>query len=91
MGRARKKTKVSQSNYQGAAMSYLRTPEHRALRAQLIQRWKPWERSTGPRTAEGKAKAAHNAYKGGHRPRMRALMRQVREVLKEHQDCLDSF
>ena len=29
-----------------------------------IRRWKPWERSTGPKTPEGKAKAAQNANKG---------------------------
>ncbi len=29
-----------------------------------IRRWKPWERSTGPKTSEGKANAAQNANKG---------------------------
>lgn len=72
-------------------MSYLRTPEHRALRAELIRRWKPWERSTGPRTAEGKATAASNAYKGGLRPKMRSLAKRMRVVLKEQQECLDAF
>ena len=28
-------------------MSYYRTPEHRAMRAELIRRWKPWEKSPG--------------------------------------------
>jgi len=32
---------------------------------QAIQMWKPWERSTGPRSAEAKAKVAQNAFKGG--------------------------
>jgi hypothetical protein len=44
-------------------MSYYRTPEHRQLRAELICKWKPWERSTGPKTPVGKARVARNSYK----------------------------
>lgn len=33
--------------------------------AEAIKRWKPWEKSTGPKTDEGKAKACRNAFKGG--------------------------
>jgi len=54
-------------------MSYYRTAEHRRLQAELIQRWKPWEQSTGPRTAEGKATSARNGYRGGERQSLRAL------------------
>jgi len=61
-------------------MSYYRTPEHRALRAELIRRWKPWEKSTGPRTAEGKAISALRGYKGGVRQQMRELRRMLREL-----------
>jgi hypothetical protein len=43
------------------------TPERRARQAELIRSWKPWERSTGPRTAEGKGLVARNAWKGGYR------------------------
>lgn len=39
------------------------SPERRARHAAAIQRWKPWEKSTGPRTAAGKARAAQNAAK----------------------------
>ena len=46
------------------------SPEQRQ-RQVLIQSWKPWERSTGPTTAEGKARAAQDAYKGGERQLMR--------------------
>jgi hypothetical protein len=48
-------------------MSYERTPEHRAKRAELIRRWRPWEKSTGPKTAEGKARSARRGFKGGTR------------------------
>ena len=40
-------------------------PERRAAHAAAIRRWKPWAKSTGPRTRAGKAKSAQNAYKHG--------------------------
>ncbi len=61
-------------------MSYHRTPEHRALRAQLIKRWKPWEKSTGPKSPEGKATVAQNAYKGAWREQMRELHKLLRDL-----------
>jgi hypothetical protein len=54
------------------------TPERRARQAARIGNWKPWERSTGPRTAEGKAKVSRNAYKGGTRELLRELGRILR-------------
>jgi len=60
-------------------MSYFRTPEHRKLGAELICRWKPWEQSTGPKSAEGKAKSARNAYRGATREWLRELRRALRE------------
>ena len=69
----RGETKSRRANNQDTSMSYYRTAEHRRLRAELIQRWRPWEQSTGPRTAEGKATSARNGYKGGKRSTLRAL------------------
>ncbi len=37
------------------------TPERRERQRQAIHCWRPWERSTGPRTKEGKARSAQNA------------------------------
>ena len=68
-------------------MSYYRTPEHRRLRAELIQRWEPWEKSTGPKTTKGKAKVSQNGFKGG----MRQQLREVRRVLREQDQVLDSL
>ena len=61
-------------------MSYYRTPEHRRLRAELIQRWRPWERSTGPRTAKGKATTRMNSFRGGLRPLLRAIAKSIRQT-----------
>ncbi|MBI3441835.1 MAG: hypothetical protein HY052_08575 [Proteobacteria bacterium] len=37
------------------------TPEERQQQAELIHGWKPWKRSTGPKTEAGKSRAAKNA------------------------------
>ena len=37
----------------------------REHQAQIIRRVKPWEKSTGPRTIEGKKKSKMNAYVDG--------------------------
>lgn len=37
------------------------TPERRARQAEVIRQTKPWERSTGPRSPEGKAISSQNA------------------------------
>lgn len=39
------------------------TPHLRSRQAQAIRVWRPWEKSTGPRTPEGKAIVAANARK----------------------------
>ena len=65
-------------------MSYFRTPEHRALRAELIRRWRPWENSTGPKSDEGKARSAMRGFKGGDR----AMLREVARVLREQAEAL---
>ena len=54
-------------------MSYERTLEHRLMRSRLIQQWKPWKRSTGPKTTEGKKTAARNVFKGARRPTLQSV------------------
>lgn len=55
------------------------TLERRAKQLAVIMRTRPWERSTGPRTQEGKAIVSKNARQPGSR-RERA---QVREALRK--------
>ena len=56
------------------------TPERRARQAELIRNWKPWERSTGPRTAKGKLKVSRNGYKGNTRRALRNLALALRKL-----------
>ncbi|RDH84387.1 MAG: hypothetical protein DIZ78_12285 [endosymbiont of Escarpia spicata] len=55
------------------------TPERRARQAELIRKWRPWEKSTGPRTPEGKQTVARNAFRGGTWRLLRELARAMRE------------
>jgi hypothetical protein len=48
-----------------------------------IHGWKPWKRSTGPRTPEGKAIVSRNAFKGGKREALRQSMREFRQFMRE--------
>jgi len=56
------------------------TPERKAKHAEAIRRWKPWERSTGPKTPEGKEVSKMNGWKGGERE----VLRQLRATLALH-------
>lgn len=57
--------------------------ERRQRQAELIRRWRPWERSTGPRTEVGKAVVAQNAWKGGHREQLRELSKALNAELAQ--------
>lgn len=63
------------------------TPQRRARQAKLIRTWRPWERSTGPQSDEGKRRVAKNADRGGQRQALRAIGR----LLKQHKLGLDEF
>ena len=60
------------------------TPEQRKKQSEDIHRYKPWEKSTGPRTQEGKAISSQNAFKGGWRDQLREFAR----ILREHKQVL---
>lgn len=59
------------------------TPERRARQVVLIGTWRPWECSTGPRSAAGKAKSALNARKHGLRSQgVLYTAEMAREILR---------
>lgn len=53
------------------------TEEKRQAARDRIYQNKPWLKSTGARTPEGKATSSQNACKGGSNLRVRALFQQV--------------
>ena len=59
------------------------TSERRARQAKLIQQWRPWEKSTGPKTRAGKEKISQNAFKGGAWKQIRELVKALREQQRQ--------
>lgn len=62
------------------------TPERRKAAADQARRVRPWEHSTGPRTAEGKARSARNSPHYGERElwlRLRDWYRECRRCRRE--------
>jgi hypothetical protein len=59
------------------------TAEQRARQAVAIRQWRPWEKSTGPKSSEGKARSAMRGFKGGQREQLRKLARLLREQREE--------
>jgi hypothetical protein len=53
-------------------------------KAALIRTWKPWERSTGARTAAGKARSSRNADKPeSFNRRMLAMKKEVAALVSQ--------
>ena len=65
------------------------SPEQRAVHAQRIHQWKPWQKSTGPKTIEGKAIVSRNGYRGGQRIHLREEARQIKAVLKGYAEFVE--
>lgn len=64
------------------------TLERKQRQAQLIHTWRPWEKSTGPKTPEGKAATARNADKGGLWQVEREALKELRATLKAQKEAL---
>ncbi|MBU6374354.1 MAG: hypothetical protein KJS97_16655 [Alphaproteobacteria bacterium] len=67
------------------------TPEQREAQRQAIQRWRPWEKTTGPKTEDGKRRSAMRAYKGGQRAKAREIARALREHRRELIALIDAL
>ncbi len=52
------------------------SPERRAKHAAAIRIWAPWAKSTGPKTAGGKARSSQNAWKHGGRAMPKRLLNE---------------
>jgi hypothetical protein len=67
------------------------TPEQRQRQAEAIKRWKPWSQSTGPISAEGKAKVSRNAYTGGEGLQLRKAIKLLNQMMRKQKKALDSL
>lgn len=65
------------------------TRQRRQRQSKAIRSWRPWEKSTGPRSAEGKAKVARNADKGGEWRRLRAEVKEWQRLLRQQRAFLN--
>lgn len=65
------------------------TLERRARQAELIRTWRPWALSTGPRSIEGKLATSRNAWRGGHREKLRELARLVNAEVRQARELVD--
>lgn len=60
--------------------------ERRTKQSQLIRKWRPWTRSTGPKTFDSKACSSRNAFKHGAKfADTEDLLKFYREIL--HMQC----
>lgn len=62
------------------------TPEQRQRQRELIQTWRPWEKSTGARTVEGKAKISKNAIKTGKSLEVRELIKYLKKLMRKQKE-----
>lgn len=67
------------------------TPERRARQSLAIQGWKPWENSTGPRSAEGKMRSARNGLGGASRLSGAGLLHLIRKKVRGGQTVDAAF
>ncbi len=64
-------------------MARVWTDEQKARQAALIHSWKPWTRSTGARTPEGKAVSSKNVLRGNaNRAAALAIAKQELQAAK---------
>lgn len=63
------------------------TKEQRQQQREAIERWKPWEQSTGPRSPEGKARVSRNGWKGG----TRKMLRELGKALRLQKDAVEEL
>ena len=59
------------------------TPEERLKQSKAIRSWKPWEKSTGAKSPQGKAVSSKNATKTGYSLEVRKLISQINRVFKQ--------
>lgn len=67
------------------------TLERRKQQAEAIRRWQPWAKSTGPRSPDGKERAARNADKGGGWRETRQFFKLLNSELRQQKEVLQEI
>ena len=66
------------------------TLEERLKQSKAIRSWKPWECSTGAKTAHGKAISSKNATKTGDSVYVRELIKRMNKILREQKELTET-
>ena len=66
------------------------SPERRKKQSEAIRQWQPWKQSTGPKSVEGKQRVGSNAYKGGHRVKLREIIKLVNAEVRASRELVNS-
>lgn len=64
------------------------TTEQRQRQKELIQRWKPWKKSTGAKAPEGKRRSSQNSFKTGKSLETREVIKELNKLLKAQGQAL---
>ncbi len=64
------------------------SPEFRQMQRERIYKTKPWLKSTGPKTVEGKEKSKMNALKIP--PELHILMKEMNYLMKQKQEIFST-
>ena len=62
--------------------------ERRKRQSEAIRRWKPWNKSTGPKSPEGKAAVSANAWRGGEWLTLRLVIKELNQAMREQKGWL---
>ena len=64
------------------------TTAQRQRQSDAIRRWKPWQKSTGPKSPEGKAAVSRNAWTGGEWLKLRRAITELIQAMREQRGFL---
>ena len=64
------------------------THERRTKQSAMIRQWRPWEKSTGARTPEGKTRCSRNADKPNS---FRRQLKEINALLREHKALMKAL
>jgi hypothetical protein len=87
--RTGKISRIEKTNYWRIKMANGWTAERRLQQSIMIRNWKPWDRSTGPKTDDGRRRSSQNALAhGGYKSNLKEELKMLKNFLREAQKQL---